>query len=177
MLPPIVPGPTHKLTLKAEALGSLTNPRPIGHLVLHCTASLPTATVDGILNFWQRERGWDRPGYHYLITADGDIHGLYPERLQTYGVRGLNTNAIHVCYMGGIDASGKPADTRTAAQRSSQLALVRHLLLEYPGAKLSGHYAHAAKACPSFDVPRWARENGIPDARILLHPSAPVRSV
>lgn len=172
----ITPGPKHPLTLPHKTLIDRTNPRPIARIWLHCTASQPTATAEGILNFWQRERGWDSPGYHYLILADGTILGLYPEDRFTYGVRGYNEKGIHVSYVGGIDRQGKPSDTRTAAQRASQRELVLDLLARYPSASLSGHYAVAAKACPSFDVPRWAREQGIPDGRIADHPRSPVAS-
>lgn len=176
-IPQIAQTPKHKLTLDWQALNHMTNPRVIMHVVLHCTASQPTATVKGVLDYWHSQRAWDRPGYHYLITADGVIHGLYPENKATYGVRGLNENAIHVCYMGGIDGNGKGADTRTDAQRVAQIEMVKHLLTAYPGAKLSGHYAHANKACPSFDVPGWAAANGIDAVRVRVHPKAPVASI
>lgn len=162
----------HKLTRPSEMLTSATNPRVISTVYLHCTASSPNATPDGILNFWQRTRGWDRPGYHYLILADGTLLGLYPERELTYGVRGHNAHSIHLSYMGGIDFDGRPLDTRTPDQRVAMSDAVRHLLTAYPGALIYGHYAKAAKACPSFDVPAWLGSIGVASKHIGKHPRA-----
>ena len=50
-----------------------------------------------------------------------------------------NTPSIGVAYEGGLDASGRAADTRTDAQKQSLETLLRFLLLTYPGAKICGH--------------------------------------
>ena len=71
-----------------------------------------------------------------------------------------------MCYIGGLDASGKPADTRTPAQRASLRQLVAKLCKEYPIIEVLGHRdtspdldgsgevepAEYIKACPCFDV-------------------------
>lgn len=66
---------------------------------------------------------------------------------------GHNYESIGVCYVGGLDrVTGKPKDTRTAAQRSALRRLVEQLRERYPGATVHGHREFAAKACPCFDI-------------------------
>ena len=68
--------------------------------------------------------------------------------------------------IGGLDANGKPADTRTPAQKASLRELVTKLCKEYNIVELLGHRdtspdldgsgevepAEYIKACPCFDV-------------------------
>jgi N-acetylmuramoyl-L-alanine amidase len=54
--------------------------------------------------------------------------------------------------VGGVDPKGVPKDTRTEAQRSALLQLIRELKRKYPNATIHGHRDFAAKACPSFDA-------------------------
>ena len=77
------------------------NKRQITHIFVHCTATLPTATVESIQQGW-RSIGWKNPGYHYIIKADGTIVQLQPEDKAANGVKGYNANAIHVAYIGGL---------------------------------------------------------------------------
>jgi N-acetylmuramoyl-L-alanine amidase len=165
--------------LKApRALNSTSNPRAIKHIVLHCTATSRQSTLDEILTYWRTGRGWDRPGYHYLVTASGQLLELYPESEPTWGVRAINANAIHLTYIGGIGLNGVGKDTRTPEQLQVMESQLKSLLARYPLAVVSGHYHHQAKACPSFDVPGWCRFIGIPEARITpLKVMAPVASI
>lgn len=150
--------------------------RRIEYIVLHCTGTLPTAKREAIERFWREVRGWKNPGYHYLVDAGGTVHALQPIEKVANGVRGLNHKSVHISYIGGVDASGRPADTRTDAQKEATQRLLDYLLPLVPGAKVAGHYHFAAKACPSFDVPRWLRQIGVPKARIYQNgKEAPVR--
>jgi N-acetyl-anhydromuramyl-L-alanine amidase AmpD len=54
-------------------------------------------------------------------------------------VRGHNLESIGVCYEGGLDKEGKPADTRTDAQKMALASLVSELLLRFPAARVVGH--------------------------------------
>lgn len=150
--------------------------RDIDFIVLHCTATQPTATVAGILRYWRAELGWQNPGYHYLVAADGTVHHLQPLAQVANGVKGLNHRAVHLSYIGGIDPQGRPADTRTPAQHEALRGVLETLLHELPQAQVAGHYHFANKACPSFDVPRWLRRIGVPEGRIYDNGrEAPVR--
>ena len=80
---------------------------------------------------------------------------------------GWNKRAIGICYVGGLDKDGRPADTRTDAQRTALIRLVKALRLVFPGVKqVLGHRDTSPdlngdgvispneymKACPCFDV-------------------------
>ena len=65
-----------------------------------------------------------------------------------------NRHSIGICYEGGLDENGYPADTRTQAQRFTLLDLLTILRHQYPKAQILGHYQLSAsihKACPCFD--------------------------
>lgn len=128
--------------------------RKITHLVVHCTASQPSATVQGILNYWRETRGWTTPGYHIIIEASGLCHRLVPNEHVSNGVAGHNANSLHVSYIGGIDAKGNPKDTRTPQQKAELLRVLKTWKTAHPKAIIQGHkdFPGVTKACPSFDA-------------------------
>ena len=128
--------------------------REINYLVVHCSATQPTATKESILNYWKNVLKWKSPGYHRLIDRFGTIHELADFESITNGVAGFNSNSIHISYIGGIDALGNPKDTRTEEQKSSILKLLKDLKKRFPSVKIQGHrdFPKVAKACPSFDA-------------------------
>jgi N-acetyl-anhydromuramyl-L-alanine amidase AmpD len=71
------------------------------------------------------------------------------------GAHCLNHNkySIGVCYEGGLDARGQPADTRTLEQKASMRKLLERLHQRYPKAVIVGHreLPHVAKDCPCFN--------------------------
>jgi hypothetical protein len=80
----------------------------------------------------------------------------------TNGVAGINSVSRHIVYVGGLDATGKlPKDTRTMWQDMSLEQYVKDFVARHPRIKVAGHNQFAAKACPSFDVPKWCEEIGI----------------
>jgi N-acetylmuramoyl-L-alanine amidase len=88
--------------------------------------------------------------------------------LQEQGARflGYNAHSIGICYEGGLDRNGKPADTRTPEQKHSMRVLVLTLLRDFPGCRVTGHRDLSpdrngngvvdsfewVKFCPGFDV-------------------------
>lgn len=137
--------------------------RAIRYIVIHCTASHPTATKESILNYWKNVLKWKSVGYHRLIDANGVIHELAKYEQITNGVKGYNSESIHFSYIGGIDEKGKPKDTRTPKQKESLLYLIKQAKEQFPDAIIQGHrdFKGVAKACPSFDVKQWLKEVGI----------------
>lgn len=92
-------------------------------------------------------------GYHYLIHLDGTIEACRPENIRGCHTSNFNSGSIGVCYIGGVASDGKtPKDTRTPAQKSAILTLLKSLRSKYPKATVHGHREFAAKACPSFDA-------------------------
>jgi N-acetylmuramoyl-L-alanine amidase len=133
--------------------------RAIKYIVLHCTATQPTATIASIQKYWREELKWMSPGYHFLIRADGTYENLQPIEKPSNGVAGHNANSIHISYIGGIDKQGKPKDTRTPEQILTQIMLLRILREDFPNAEILGHrdFPGVQKACPSFDVKTWLK--------------------
>jgi N-acetylmuramoyl-L-alanine amidase len=128
--------------------------REINYLIVHCTATQPDAKIKSIQNYWRKNLGWKSPGYHYIIKPDGEIVPLLSIDKISNGVAGYNSQIINISYIGGIDKSGKPKDTRTEEQKSSILKLLKDLKKRFPSVKIQGHrdFPKVAKACPSFDA-------------------------
>lgn len=105
--------------------------------------------------------------YTYVyIRKNGDIKSTREiERIGAH-VRGYNARSIGICYEGGLDCHGRPADTRTEWQIHSMRVLVLALLRDYPGCRICGHRDLSPdlngngeiepeewiKACPCFEV-------------------------
>lgn len=124
----------------------------IKYLILHCSATRanrPFSTEALIATGRQR---FGQPSYHYYIRRDGTTVPTLPEHVRGAHAKGYNSISIGICYEGGLDAQGHPADTRTEAQKSALLALLRDLTTRYPAAHILGHneLPHVAKACPCF---------------------------
>ena len=89
-----------------------------------------------------------------ILRKNGDIKSLRPVLKNGAHARSRNARSIGVCYEGGLDEEGRPADTRTQAQRFALLDLLTILKHQYPEAQIMGHYQLSAsihKACPCFD--------------------------
>jgi N-acetylmuramoyl-L-alanine amidase len=128
--------------------------RKIDYIVIHCTATQSNTKKEAILSYWKNTLKWKTVGYHRLIDANGVIHELAKFEQITNGVKGYNSESIHFSYIGGIDESGRPKDTRTLKQKESLLYLVKQAKKQFPNAIVQGHkdFKGVAKACPSFDA-------------------------
>ncbi len=148
----------------------------IEYLVIHCTATPQgrPVTKQDIERWHKKERGWSRLGYSDLIHLDGrlenltgwDVDALIEAHEMTWGVKGINQISRHVVYAGGVDAYGRPKDTRTPAQKEALRDYVRFMVRLYPWIKVAGHNFFARKDCPCFDWRGWLREIGIPEKNI-----------
>ena len=125
--------------------------RSITMVVIHCSAVRPdqmssVAQIDS----WHRERGFKfGVGYHYVIRRDGSIEAGRPEWMVGAHCVNHNKYSIGVCYEGGLDARGQPADTRTAAQKATLRQLLTDLHRRYPRAVIVGHHdLNPQKECP-----------------------------
>ena len=89
-------------------------PREIKLLVIHCSATRCNVpfTVEQ-LRQCHLQRGFKDIGYHFYITRNGELHHCRPVSEPGAHVRGFNRHSIGICYEGGLDEEGRPADTRT----------------------------------------------------------------
>ncbi len=130
--------------------------RRITHIVVHCTATpegRPHTAAD--IRQWHKAKGWQDIGYHYVVRLDGTVEKGRDEAVAGAHVANYNSETIGVVYVGGIDkATFKAKDTRTPAQKSALLKLLKELKQRYPNAAIRGHrdFPGVAKACPSFDA-------------------------
>ena len=147
-------------------------PREIKLLVIHCSATRCNVpfTVEQ-LRQCHLQRGFKDIGYHFYIRKNGDIKTTRPiERIGAHA-KGFNQTSIGICYEGGLDCHGRPADTRTEWQIHSMNVLILTLLRDYPGCRICGHRDLSpdlngngeiepeewVKACPCFDAEEeWA---------------------
>lgn len=145
--------------------------RTIKYIVLHCTATPQTTTIESIKRFWKEKLGWKNVGYHYIIKPDGGIVQLADLNTITNGVKGHNRYSVHISYIGGKEKN-KEKDNRTLDQKAAQVKLLRELKAKFPKAEILGHRDLSpdlnddgiisphewTKWCPSFDVKKWLEE-------------------
>jgi len=125
--------------------------RTITLIVIHCSAVKPDQTSSAAqIDTWHRQRGFKLGiGYHYVIRRNGEIEQGRPEWLVGAHCMNHNKYSIGVCYEGGLDARGQPADTRTTEQKAALRRLLTELHERYPRAVIVGHHdLNPQKACP-----------------------------
>lgn len=135
---------------------------PITHLTIHCAA-----TPEGRDVLADTVAGWDiarfgQESYHWIVTLDGNAHRRMADTTKGAHVANHNTGNIGVCYVGGVDKSGQPKDTRTPAQTDTLTKIVEQYRHDHPGIIVLGHrdWPGVKKACPSFDVGAWLKKKG-----------------
>lgn len=148
--------------------------KTIDAIIIHCSATkagqdLRAKDIDRM----HKQRGFNQIGYNFVIDLDGMVENGRPLsidgahcNIKGFSESSYNKHSVGICYIGGLDASGKPADTRTPAQRASLRQLVAKLCREYPIIEVLGHRdtspdldgsgevepVEYIKACPCFDV-------------------------
>lgn len=149
-------------------------PENIDAIVIHCSATRAGQDIHAAdIDKWHKERGFKEIGYHYVIDLDGSVEfgRELPKdgaHCNTSGLSGVayNKHSIGICYIGGLDANGNPADTRTDAQKLAMHELVLRLMEKYPIVEVIGHRDASPdkngdgiisrnewiKQCPCFDV-------------------------
>ena len=111
--------------------------REIKEIHIHCSATKEGKAITADeIRKWHLARGWSDIGYHYIVGFQG------------------------------IDANGKPKDTRTPRQKELIIKLIKQLKGMYPKAKIYGHRDLSPdknkdgkitenewlKSCPCFDA-------------------------
>lgn len=150
--------------------------RKIDFIFIHCSAG--HSDLEGVKRWWFGAKpngmGWKVGGYHKWVDYDGLITDVYPLSTVTNGVRGINSNSVHICYRGGVQRKNVKVseDTRTELQKVGILEAIREVLEELKQyqdvskIKILGHRDASPdkngngviepweriKDCPSFDA-------------------------
>ena len=142
--------------------------KTIDAIIIHCSATragqdLRAKDIDRM----HRARGFNQIGYNFVIDLDGTVENGRPLSIDgahcsTKGFSGLsyNKHSIGICYEGGLDADGRPADTRTPEQTEQFILLLMRMVKIFPGVRIRGHRdmpGSIPKACPCFDAEREYR--------------------
>jgi N-acetylmuramoyl-L-alanine amidase len=127
--------------------------REVNEIIIHCSAT-PNGRFHTAadINRWHKERGWDLIGYHWVIRTTGEIEAGRPEWMPGAGVKGRNSNTIHICMIG--------TDEYSDEQWKSLRWLVDGLMFKYK-ATVHGHNEFSNKKCPGFNVQWWANKENL----------------
>jgi len=122
--------------------------RKIDRIIVHCTDTKPNVKISAILNYWEKIKGWDAPGYHLIIENNGRITQLLDFRYIANGARGFNSNSIHIGYIGRIP------NTEILKTLREEIDYLRQV---YKNPLVIGHrdLPNVNKTCPNFDVQNW----------------------
>lgn len=131
--------------------------RKINRIFIHCTAGSQRTYTDAKLLQEFKNKGWQNPGYHYVIRPNGSIFIPLQEDKIANGVKGYNSESIHIAYVGGIDAKGKAIDNRTENQKDSMKRLIAELKTKYPKAIVLGHRDISPDTNHNGKVDMWER--------------------
>lgn len=124
-------------------------------IVIHCSDSKPSVTVDDIRK-WHTDpppqgRGWKDIGYHFVIYPDGSVHEGRPVEQVGAHCEGDNLFSVGICLTG--------KDVFSDAQFDALNRLVLDLKSRYnfTNASVYGHRDRPSgkaqgKTCPNFDV-------------------------
>ena len=128
--------------------------RKINKIIVHCTATQQSISIQSIINYWKITLKWESMGYHYIVEANGNTVKLTDLEHIANGAAGYNKNSIHIAYIGGIDINKKPIDNRTIEQKNALRILIMQLVSKFPDADILGHnqLPNVKKACPCFDA-------------------------
>ena len=107
--------------------------RTITLIIVHCSAVRPDQTSSAKkIDEWHKDRGFNGIGYHYVVRRNGEIEPGRPEWMVGAHCLHHNAHSIGVCYEGGLDIRGQPADTRTPEQKAAMRQLLEDLHRHYP---------------------------------------------
>jgi N-acetylmuramoyl-L-alanine amidase len=137
----------------------------MGTIVIHYSATPieQDYTVKDIDDM-HRRRGFSGIGYHYFIRKNGAVErgrdmsqaGRFEQGAHSQGENGIS---IGICFEGGVRKAAPNVgfDSRTPAQVTAMIQLIRDLKVRYPYAEVKGHrdMPGAATQCPGFDASAW----------------------
>lgn len=128
----------------------------VRYLILHCSATRcnmdypPSQMLSD-----HKARGFRTVGYHFYVRKDGTYKQFRKVTEVGAHCRPYNRCSIGICYEGGLDEHGQPADTRTESQTETLTGLFENLLKLFPHAQIVGHRdlpGTTPKDCPCLNT-------------------------
>ena len=148
--------PDKNLTMQASTT------RDIKYLVLHTAGSSERSTPASLTRFFFNERdgsGWNTGGYHWMVGRKGKATRIYSDDIETNGAKGINSNSIHLNWIGGFSPDGAPLNFNiTKGQIFTFKRLIKKYIETYPDIKVLGHNQISNKSCPLFSVPTYLEQ-------------------
>lgn len=130
--------------------------REVRLIVVHCSASRCNASLYPESPEGEQSGTNSRTsGFHFFIRRDGEVCPVRPIGKPGAHTPGFDLHSIGICYEGGRDAAGGPADTRTVWQKKSLDDLFYALQVSFPESVVRGHDRLTARllpGCPGFDA-------------------------
>ena len=130
--------------------------KDVKFLIIHCSATRcdQDYTVEMMRKDHQARKFRDI-GYHFYVRRDGTIS--QHRKLLEVGAhcKPYNRYSIGICYEGGLNQFGRPANTLTEIQEECLAALLIRLHDFFPKAKIVGHRDMpkvTPKACPCLNT-------------------------
>lgn len=128
----------------------------VRYLVLHCSATRVDSDYPPAQMLRDHKaRGFRTIGYHFYVRKDGKM--TQHRKIEEVGAhcRPYNRCSIGICYEGGLDEQGNPANTMSAPQLQTLTDLFKILLKKFPNAMIMGHrdmQGSTPKECPCLDT-------------------------
>ena len=160
---------------------SILDPSRVDKLIIHCADTFADMDIGAAeIRHWHMnpppgsERApWADIGYHFVIRRNGVIET--GRHLNVMGAHAYpwNRRSIGICMVGGAkrDATAKrgkaPDNNFTDEQFAALIKLIPEVAAKFPLIKNNladavighGDVPGVNKACPSFDVKQWFKEN------------------
>ena len=134
----------------------MASPESVRFLVLHCSATRCDSDYppEQMLRD-HKARGFRTIGYHFYVRRDGSLS--QHRKLLEVGAHcsPYNRCSIGICYEGGLDEEGSPANTLTEPQFQTLTKLFERLVVLFPDAMIMGHRdmrSCTPKECPCLDT-------------------------
>ena len=77
--------------------------RKINNIIIHHSATSPSASFDAIKKYHIEHNGWKDIGYHYVIDGKGTVHkGRKDETIGAHA-KGKNKDTLGICVLGNYE--------------------------------------------------------------------------
>lgn len=144
--------------------------RKIRYLILHCSGH-DASTIKSMTRYHTLVNKWRTIGYHIVGLVDGSTHRARPDRQPGAGVLGFNSNTLHYCLIGDLDAH--PPTPEQWNRSVLQFAEWCRTYFLDPEVAILGHretvsfvpkWQRTSKTCPGTQVDMRAFRAAVKDA-------------